>query len=57
MTDCPPAIKYRCLEYCYTNLADIAQSTYTHGRLTPPPPQIEHRSLESQYTKYVTYII
>ena len=38
------------------NLADIAQCTYTHGRLTPPPPAIEHRSLENQYTKYIIYI-
>ena len=38
------------------NLADIAQCTYTHGRLTPPPPWIKHRCLENQYTKYITYI-
>ena len=36
--------------------ADIAQCTYTHDRLTPPPPPIEHRSLENHYTKYISYI-
>ena len=34
----------------------IAQCTYTHGRLSPPPPPIQHRSLENHYTKYVSYI-
>ena len=29
----------------------IAQCTYTYGRLTPPPPPIEHRSLEIHDTK------
>ena len=38
------------------DLADIAQCTYTHGKLTPPPPPIEHRFLENHYTKYVLYI-
>ena len=34
----------------------IAQCTYIHGRLNPPPPPIENRSLENHYTKYVSYI-
>ena len=38
------------------DLADIAQCTYSHGKLTPAHPPIEHRSLENQYTKYVSYI-
>ena len=38
------------------DLEDIAQCTYTHGRLTPPPPPIKHRSLENHYTKYISYI-
>ena len=36
--------------------ADRAQCTYSHDKLTPAHPPIEHRSLENQYTKYVSYI-
>ena len=38
------------------NLADVAQCTYPHARLTIPPAPIKHRTLENQYTKYVTDI-
>ena len=34
----------------------IAECTYTHGILTPPPPPIKHRSLENHYIKPVSYI-
>ena len=33
-----------------------AQCTYAYGKLTPPPPPIEHGSLENHYTKSVSYI-
>ena len=51
-----PSLSIDALNTTTPNLVLIAQCTYTHGRLTPPPPPIEHRSLENQYTKYMTYI-
>ena len=35
----------------------IAQCIYTHGRSTPTPPPIEHRSLENHYITEVSYIV
>ena len=68
MADSPPAIKQRCLEYCYTKLGTsngislslsiyiyIKQCTYIYGRLTPSNP-IKYRSLQNHYTKSVSDI-
>ena len=51
----PSQLSINALNTATPNLADIAQFTYTHGRLTPPSPPIEHRSLENHYTKYISY--
>ena len=51
----PSQLSIDALNTAMPNLADIAQCTYTNGRLTPPP-SVEHRSVENHYTTYVSYI-
>ena len=37
-------------------VSHIEECTYTHGRLTLPPPPTEHRSLQHHYTQEVSHI-
>ena len=43
-----PPIDHRCMECCYT------QRSFTYSRMhiyQGPPPQIDHRSMEYQFTE------
>ena len=50
----PQSIELYALTTATPALADIAKCTSTHGRLTTPPPPIEHKSLKNHYTKYIS---